>query len=352
MPQLSAFSVGRYRAIGGLALDDIAPFNLITGPNGIGKTSLLEALWLFHGRANSGNLWTATIQRVHEAMTDPIARLADEEIRLEGTEDGQPHTWKAAFTSTLQAAPGLSPRGNGKANGGEGDELPAPIAGFLHVWLDGVKQEWHRDHVMTTPRGLVRLPLRDRTDGRGILVSAINVLGVAEDTIKEFGKFVVSGGKRGLIDDLRIILPWVRDIEVVVAENGSPYVLATTHEDTRLPLQALGGGVVRLFHTLVALRTARTGLILLDEVELGLHYSALLQFWKCLRRLGARLDLQIFASTHSLECVDAAISAFEDGPDDLAVHNLRSRSHESPVRAVTFRGESLQGAREINLEVR
>jgi len=349
---LSVFGVGHYRAIGGIELRDIAPVNLIIGPNGIGKTSLLEALWLFHGRANPGNLWTAIIQREQGAVTDPITRLAHEEIHISGTEAGEQHDWKASFSSTWQAADGVTPGGNGRTNGEQGDELPAPVAGFLRIWLDGIKQKCHRDHVMTTPRGLVQLPVRDANHERGILVSAINVLGVAENTIKEFGKLVEAGGKHELIEDLRFVLPRIRDIETVMAESGSPYLLATTDGNTRLPLQALGGGIVRLFHALVAMRMAKAGMILLDEVEIGLHHTALPGLWRCIRSLAKDLNVQVFTSTHSLECVDAAVSVFEKNPDDLAVHSLRSRADSQPVGVATFRGETLLEAREINLELR
>lgn len=350
MSRLSAITVGRYRYLSGLKLDEIAPFNLLTGRNGTGKSSLLEALWLFHGRDSSANLWAPAIQRSREPVTDPIERLSDDEVRLSGIEGGMERTLRASFTSTLKAT-SVNP-GRNHPRGRDTGELPAPTAGFLRYWLDGDELEPQGELTMTTPGGLVRLPGKEATRGKGILMSAISVLGVADDTIKEFGKLVVRGGKSQLINDLRIILPWILDVEVVVADSGSSYVLATTADDTRLPLQALGGGVVRLFHALIAIRTAKAGAIFLDEVEIGLHHSALSDLWRCIRRLGTALEVQVFASTHSLECVDAAVSAFADSPDDLAVHNLRSETDAKRTRVATFRGESLQGAREINLELR
>ena len=350
MSHLSAFRVGQYRGIAGLALERIAPCNLITGPNGIGKSSLLEALWLFHGRESSANLWVPAIQRTHEPVTDPIERLSGDEVRLSGTEGGIEHTLRASFASTLRiASPG--PMGN-RQRGGRGGDLSASTAGFLHFWLDGRKLEPQGGPTMQTPGGLVQLPGRDTTRGKGVLMSAISILGVADDTIKEFGKLVVSGGKRELIEDLRIILPRIRDVEVVVAESGSHYLLATTAGGARLPLQALGGGIVRLFHALVAMRTAKAGAVFLDEVEIGLHYSALSELWKRIRRLGAALDVQVYAGTHSMECVDAAIRAFRDEPDDLAVHTLCSPTKTRPLRVVNERGEELLAMREYGFELR
>ena len=349
MAGLSAFCADRYRGISGLELEDIAPFNLITGPNGIGKSSLVEALWLFHGRFHTGNFWRSTVQRSHQAITDPIVRLADGEGRLSGTEEGRTHTWRATFNATLNASTGVSRPEIDPAR--EQAELSPPTAGFLHIWLDDRKLEWDGERVMTTPTGLVRLPGRPTPLGRAVLVSAINVLGVGEETINEFGRLVASGRKARLIEDLRLIMPGIRDVETIVDKDG-PYILATTDENLRLPLQALGGGIVRLFHILAAIRTAEAGMVLLDEVEIGLHHSVLRDFWKRLRRLALELKVQVFATTHSLECVDAAVSVFENDPDELAVHSLRRRADGSGIVAATFRGETLLGAREVNLEIR
>ena len=120
----------------------------------------------------------------------------------------------------------------------------------------------------------------------------------------------------------------------------------TTTGQERLPLQSLGDGMVRLFHILIAMREAAGGMILLDEVENGLHHSILAEVWKRIRSLATKLEVQVFATTHSLECLDAAIAAFEDKPDDLGRAQPAAARRRQPVVAASFRGEALLGARE------
>ena len=65
---LDRFQVINYRGLDGLELSHLAPVNLITGRNSAGKTSLLEALGLFHGRYHANVLWNAHLLRLPSAV--------------------------------------------------------------------------------------------------------------------------------------------------------------------------------------------------------------------------------------------------------------------------------------------
>ena len=75
MPLLSSFKAVHYRGIDGLTLPHLTPANLVTGVNGVGKTALLEAMWLFTKRHNPMLLWDANVQRSDEPVLDPVARV-------------------------------------------------------------------------------------------------------------------------------------------------------------------------------------------------------------------------------------------------------------------------------------
>ena len=63
-------------------------------------------------------------------------------------------------------------------------------------------------------------------------------------------------------------------------------------------------------------------------------------------------NVQLVATTHSGECVRAAMAAFEDAPEELAIHKLYRNTETGRVEAATFTGEALEGARDLNLETR
>ena len=171
-----------------------------------------------------------------------------------------------------------------------------------------------------------------------------------EETINRFSKLVAQGRKRYVKETLRLLLPLLADVEVITDHNGTPFILATTTENERLPLQALGGGMTRLFRLFVAFHDVTGGLVVVDEIENGLHYRVLPELWRRVQAMIREFDIQTFATTHSRECIDAALDAFPNRSDGLAVHAL-SR-HDDGVHAVTYAGETLEAARDINLDLR
>ena len=96
MTLLSRFNAVRYRGINDLSLS-LFHANLVTGVNGIGKTALLEAMWLFTGRYSPGLLWNANVQRTTNPVLDPIARLSDGVLEFHGEENGSSHQLKSVY---------------------------------------------------------------------------------------------------------------------------------------------------------------------------------------------------------------------------------------------------------------
>ena len=97
MIRLSSFEAVRYRGIDGLSLPRLSRANLVTGVNGVGKTALMEAIWLFMGRYNQMLLWNPNVLRSEKGVLDPVERLSGDVLELRGVEDGAEHSLKATF---------------------------------------------------------------------------------------------------------------------------------------------------------------------------------------------------------------------------------------------------------------
>lgn len=153
-------------------------------------------------------------------------------------------------------------------------------------------------------------------------------------------------------DTINLIFPKVTDVDILTDETGEPYLSATTDDGVQLPLHDLGGGVVRLYQLFLGFFAARGGVLFVDEVENGLHHSVLKDVWARGRTWMRQWNAQLVATTHSAECIDAALAAFEDAPDDLAIHRLSRNEKTGKVEATTFTGETLEGVRDLDLETR
>lgn len=119
----------------------------------------------------------------------------------------------------------------------------------------------------------------------------------------------------------------------------------------RLPLAQAGQGLYRLVAILSEILSGKAKLFLVDEIENGLHYTALEDLWKGIALAASRLDLQIFATTHSRECLAAAHEAFsKQSSYDLRVVQLFRLQTKSEGRVLER--NHIEAALEADIEVR
>ena len=316
MIHLSSFEAVHYRGIDGLSLPKLSHANLVTGVNGIGKTSLVEAIWLFMGRYKNGLLKDRNILRSYHPVTNPVSELSDCSIDLRGIEDGEEYQWKASFD---------------------------PVEQVVRESSSSIQRVGSR---------IVQGGSRPESDNRDCIIEGTRwQLETPDEYLQRYSVMVRKGHKQELTSAINLILPKIEDVEILTDETGKSYLSASTSTNDQLPLQALGGGVVRLFRLYLSFFTARNGMVLIDEIENGIHYSVMRNLWDRVRVWMREWNVQFVATTHSAECIDAAMEAFADELNDLSIHNLFA-NESGNIKVATFTGEALEGARNLNLEVR
>jgi len=119
----------------------------------------------------------------------------------------------------------------------------------------------------------------------------------------------------------------------------------------KIPVSHLGEGFNRLLSMYCQLIASGKRVMLIDEFENGLHYSTLTEVWRGVAHLAAQENIQVFATTHSYECIRAAHEAFAETPDyDFALHRLEDVNGE--IGVTTYTKETLQVSLESNFEIR
>ena len=159
-----------------------------------------------------------------------------------------------------------------------------------------------------------------------------------------------------LIELLRRIEPRLKDIRVSLAPREAVSAgIATLKIDLQdgplLPLESMGDGFASSIALVTAVAAATGGLCLIDEIENGIHYSILPSVWTAISDAVESYDTQVWATTHSLDCVAAAHEAFSNRPESLRVHRL-SRHERGEVKVHTFDYSMLTRALESGWEVR
>jgi len=118
-----------------------------------------------------------------------------------------------------------------------------------------------------------------------------------------------------------------------------------------MPLGSLGDGIRRLLALAICVANAKEGVLLVDEIDTGLHYTTLESMWRVVVETARRLNVQIFATSHSNDCVQALASLQSDEPDvasDVSVHRIE----RGAAAAVPYTAAEIEIAARHHVEVR
>ena len=121
--------------------------------------------------------------------------------------------------------------------------------------------------------------------------------------------------------------------------------------DQPVPLKSLGEGVNRFLSIALALVRSKGGVLLIDEIENGIHYSVHKDMWKLILREAENSNIQVFCTTHSLDAVKGLKEASEE-LDYEEVSVIRIESAKDRIRAVCFDRDELAIAADENIEIR
>ena len=153
---------------------------------------------------------------------------------------------------------------------------------------------------------------------------------------------------------LRLIAPGVEGLNLLsippqIGER-SP-IVRIADIDEPLPLSDLGDGMQRMLGIALALVNAKGGLLLIDEIENGLHYSVLPDLWHLIFQLARRLNIQVFATTHSWDCIEGFQKAAQEDSQSEGLL-IRLESKKDQIVATLFDERRLGIATREQIEVR
>ncbi len=354
---LRKFSVRNFRCLRELDIEPLARVNLIVGENNVGKTALLEALYLSlnpgnpdatlrvnHSRGVRGNqadIWDElgwlfyrkqTLAGIELLCKDEGSRMSALRIRL------------AEPKERLLVAPDADDAGQIDV-----DMLTALAQSSLLKleYTDYTGQE-HAAHAQLLLGGISSSSVIGPPSGRAVLV--LKNPRFSEEHARRYSSLVEAGREEELLPSLQALDPRIRRLELLYRAN-KPMLYADIGNGQLVPLLYMGEGLGYVLSWQLAVMTAKDGTVLIDEFENGLHYRALLNAWKAVGAAARQSNVQVFATTHSWECVTAAQNAFaESGDDEFRLHRLERR--DGDIVAITYDQEQLATSIELNFEVR
>ena len=128
-------------------------------------------------------------------------------------------------------------------------------------------------------------------------------------------------------------------------------VVRSDHFNRRVPLRSFGDGMNRLFGIILSLVNVSDGILLIDEFENGMHYSVQVNAWRLVFHLAQELNVQVVATTHSLDCIAGFRQAATES-EEVEGMLVRIDRHGDIMRAVEYTEEDLVVAINQRIEIR
>ena len=156
-----------------------------------------------------------------------------------------------------------------------------------------------------------------------------------------------------VLEILRLIKP---NIEKLAPQGGSKFngvrmMAKVENVDSPVPLKGMGEGIMHLLGLVVALVSSKDGIILIDEIENGIHYRLFPQLWEFVMRTAQENNVQVIAATHSWDCFKGfARVAWE--MEDIKGQVIRIDRKEGETWAVPYSEEEAFIAAKSDIEVR
>ncbi|MEM9006491.1 MAG: AAA family ATPase [Cyanobacteria bacterium P01_F01_bin.86] len=354
---LKSLKIENFRCFQNFELQQLGKLNLLVGTNNSGKTSILEAVQLLTSQANLMSLQEVMIGR-GEYVNDELGNGRELDVR---------HLF---YGHEIDIGSRFSIL-DGTHNGKEGITVSIEHTGQLNLFED-LKElvlaiEW-----LGQEKGDIKLPLspqeglpldyikRIRRDFKnaGVKTQFVTSSSLTTQQMTElFDQVVLTPEEELVTESLQTIEPSIDRIASIGSEklsyssSHSGFVVRLNRTDQRIPIGSMGDGIWRMLGLTLAIVNARNGVLLVDEIDAGLHFSAMSDMWRLIWETAKRLNVQVFATTHNSDCwTSLAAIASRESPSEEGI--TIQRIEKDKPNSIVFTERQVIIAAERGIEVR
>ncbi len=330
-----------FRGMADVKLEDLAPVSIAFGDNNAGKSSILEAAALSL-RPHDPSQWVQVARQrdTDISLVDGLWSLFPADVPLsvdEGPKQTKPlrlHGRLARSERELSAHALASLDWDSETAGDLNLQVICSVDGVRHTMEFRRKEPARFGNEITFYRCFTVTSASHRS---------------TRTLVEHLSRAIDEGEKPLALELLRLFDPEVADIDVS-ASQGREGVRITHHTRKVVDLSSFGDGMRRAAVLALALVRAKGGLLLIDELEAGIHPQILPTLLSRLFDAARAADVQIIATTHSLDAIDAVISAVRDTPDVASSYYLRRGPQGHSVRR--YSQDELISLRESGVDLR
>ena len=344
--------ISGFRGIQSLDVNRLGRVTLIAGKNGVGKTTLLDAVRVYASRGDCYIL--SDILRECEELVASI----DEE----GNEVLLPNFASLLYGRTL--SPDIPIAIGPKDTEKQLRVVVQPDPTQMDMGVDispsfadiqiareflGKTQKALTSDFLLRPRGL-RLQEIQLHPSIGYEIVGPGI--ISNPTMASFWDGIaLTDYEDRAVESLRLIYGnEIERLAFIGERHKRRAIVKALSQKTPIPLRTLGDGALRIFGVALALANSRDGFLLLDEAENGIHHSIQHAYWRMVLETAQKYNVQVLATTHSFDCVRGFAHAVEDS--SIKGVFFRMEIHDGTMYAVEYSDEALIVAADHTIEVR
>lgn len=377
---IDSIVIKKYRNLDELRIDSLSKVNLITGKNNTGKSTLLEAIALYATKCDLSIIFQLLEERGENYRQIPSNKNATE-VNVKAI--------SSLFTNRIVSFGQTNAINIGTIENtlfGKQDSVEKSISlRFVKYFDELINQSEDLvnrrkrtiidndddKHIVDYKLGLeIRvgtnsfiLPLDDdrfynRIGFRGFgsidsfqFIRTRNI--DREINGKLWDNITLTEKEQYVIDALKIIEPFVERVAFI--EEGTrnrSAVIKLSNNNNVFPLRSMGDGINRILTIILALVNSDNGFLLIDEFENGLHHSVQEKLWEIIFNLANKLNVQVFVTTHSEDCISGFENILNSPQNNLDGKLIRLDNINGKIKQVVFSKEELKIATDQNIETR
>jgi hypothetical protein len=347
---IESVRIENFRCFRQVEVRDLRRINVLVGENASGKTAFLEAIFL----ARSGSPQVALKLR-------PMRGLG-QEMQISRDRPGYEAIWKYLFHDLDQEQRvSVDLAGPGGAARALQIYYERPDSMMLPFGTQTIESERIPEVVFqwTAPSGKVlsKAKLTDKGltfEGMGesepVLFFAPSIRESPAENAKRFSTLSKQHKENVIVEALRGEYPFVESLSVEIDMGVATVYASVRGMREKVPIPLVSDGVNKLLGLLLGTAALTGGVMLIDEVENGFFHARLQNIWRLLLKVCRQFDVQVFATVHSRESLEAAAEAMAEDEDQFCL--IRTEKRNGGVEAVRYSGSEFVGAIRHGFEVR
>ena len=356
---IRSFEANNFRCFENLKLADLRTVNILVGRSASGKTALLEALrvalagtpvvaW---GVSNTrGVMFGIPANPTREQFEAPWNSLfpnfnSKETIGLRIVDSQNRRALLRIYYDREKA---VTPTASAPGASTQPSQLPTSIiplafervffSNVTNILLATLNQQGHlyleQGTELSPPSEYISSPVQ------------FNAIQIAN----WFSNLSIANREKDIVEIVRREFPEIADLSIQ-APSQFPQIHATLkHNAWKVPVSLVSSGINKFLTTLIAIRTCKQGVVLVDEIENGIYYGMFPAFWESIHRFAIESGTQLFLTTHSWEFLKSATQLIDDHKDDFSF--IQVFQDQGTSSALVVPGQDAAAAIESGIEVR